>query len=77
MHANFFKNNPFRRPQWRADRVMQMVEHRPRPLRPRDYDDHYVRVYRNFLLSYVAAGKDQDLRYAAFLDRPNIASTAR
>jgi hypothetical protein len=42
MNANFFKFNPFRLPQWRAERVWQMLEHRPSPLKPRRYDDQYV-----------------------------------
>jgi hypothetical protein len=72
MHAKFFENNPFRRPQWRADRVLQLVEHRPAPLRPRIFDDHYVRVYRRFLLLYLAAGADENQRYAASMERPEV-----
>jgi hypothetical protein len=72
MHADFFTNSPFRRPQWRADRVMQMVEHRPSPLKPRQYDDHYVRTYRQILLSLVAAGDDEAARYAAIQEKPHV-----
>jgi hypothetical protein len=68
----FYENNPFRPPQWRADRVMQMLDHRPKPLRPRGFDDHYVRAYRNFLISYLAAGQDEELRQAAIVERPHV-----
>jgi hypothetical protein len=58
MPPDFFRDNPFRRPMWRAERVFAMLEHRPRPLRPRRCDDTYVRAYRCFLKHCLAAGDD-------------------
>ena len=58
MPPDFFKDNPFRRPQWRSERVIAMLTHRPRPLRPRRCDDRYMRAYRWFLKHYLAAGDD-------------------
>ena len=72
MNANFYTNNPFRRPQWRADRALRMAEHRPKPLWPRGYDDHPVRAYRNLLLACMSAGTDEQLREAARLVRPDV-----
>ena len=51
---------------------MQMVEHRPSPLKPRQYDDHYVRAYRRILLSLVAAGNDEAVRYAVIQEKPYV-----
>ena len=64
--------NPFRRPRWRAERAMQMVEHRPSPLKPRSSDDRYVREYRWFLLQYLAEDADEDQRNAAIQEQPHV-----
>ena len=29
MNPHIYENSPFRRPQWRADRVYEMLDHRP------------------------------------------------
>src|SRR3954466_4811221 len=63
MNPEIFENSPFRRPQWRADRVMQMVERQPSPLMSRYYDDTYVRTYRRLLLLLLAAGDDEVARF--------------
>src|SRR4051794_29740434 len=59
MDPEVYKNSPLRKPGWRADRALQMVEHQPLPLRPRYYDDCYVRTYRRCLLSFIIAGDDE------------------
>lgn len=51
--------NPFRRPDWRHDRVLRMVEQRPNPGRTTSTDDVYVQGFRKFLLRYRAAGTDE------------------
>ncbi len=64
MDPAFYHDNSFRPPQWRADRAMQMVAHRPSRLLPSRFDDSYVRLYRRFLLSLAAAGDDEAARAA-------------
>jgi hypothetical protein len=72
MHAAFYKNNPFRSPQWRADRVMQMVERKPTPLKPKSFDDHYVRSYRRFLLAYLDESNEELDKFDIFMDQPHL-----
>jgi hypothetical protein len=65
MDARYYTSNPLRPPQWRAERVWRMLEQRPLPLRSRGYDDRYVRTYRRWLISHLAASnekKRQDAR---------------
>jgi hypothetical protein len=57
MDADFPSINPCRRPQWRSERVLLLVDRRLRPSPRRD--DHYVRAYHRFLLSYLAAGDEK------------------
>jgi hypothetical protein len=56
MPPDFFRDNPFRRPSWRAEYVIQLITHRPRSLRPRRYDDRYVREYYRYMQNSLAAG---------------------
>jgi hypothetical protein len=69
--------NPFRRPGWRAERVMQLVEHQQPSLRPRFFDDHYVQAYRLFLIQSLVAGADKDQRDAAILEYPQVCQAHR
>ncbi len=64
--------SPFRSPQWRLHRVMEMIRHRPRPLRPRRSDDHNIRVYRWVLLELAAAGENDERRDAVFRQYPAV-----
>jgi hypothetical protein len=50
---------PVRLPHWRLNRVMEILCHRPQPLRPCWKDDHPIRVYRRLLLGLLAAGDDE------------------
>ncbi len=53
MHPLLEKFNPFRDPAWRQSRVLELVEHKPRPKPPdREHDDDYVKEYRDFLLKW-------------------------
>jgi hypothetical protein len=73
MPPDFFKDNPFRRPAWRSERVFAMLKHRPRPLRPRRSDDCHVRAYRCFLKHYLAAGDDGEERLRLHPAMPAVA----
>jgi hypothetical protein len=63
----------FRGPQWRKERVLELIGHRPRPLRPRRGDDLYIRLYRGFLLDCTAAGAYDDRRAEVFAEYPDVA----
>lgn len=59
MDAKYQKYNPFRTPSWRTDRALELVQHRPEPLRcSRKRDDEYIREYRSFLLKYFRCHTD-------------------
>jgi hypothetical protein len=77
MHLDVIKDSPFRRPQWRSERVIAMLTHRPRPLRPRRSDDQYVRAYRWFLKHYLAAGDDGEERQRISLQMPHVEQAHR
>lgn len=47
MVPNFYRDTPFRSPQWRAERAGFLVANRQQPA---NYDDTYVRTYRKLLL---------------------------
>lgn len=72
MHSQFQQFNPFRDPQWRYERCLKLVEHRPRPLNasPRR-DDEYVRRYRKFLLRFLR-DESEEARAALFPLDPAI-----
>ena len=72
MNAKFIAMNPVRRPQWRFDRVMQLVRHRPRPLWPRWEDCHAIRAYRYILLELAAARHDEDALDQIMHEYPEI-----
>jgi hypothetical protein len=62
--------NPFRSPQWRLERAVRLADHRPRPLRPRRTDDHFVRAYRRFLIAMTEANGDAEAEHEVFLSQP-------
>ena len=72
MDADFFQDSPFRSPQWRVDRVLQLLAHRKGPLRPGRFDDRFVRIYRDFLLAYLAAGEDEHKLQAVIAEWPPV-----
>jgi hypothetical protein len=72
MHPEIYKNSPFRKPRWRADRATELVEHQPSPLKSRSYDDSYVRVYRRFLIALIAAGGDEVARFEVMHELPHV-----
>jgi hypothetical protein len=50
MHIEVVRQSPTRSPQWRSQRVAQMLSARPSPLKPTRFDDSYVRRYRRLLI---------------------------
>ena len=49
---SFERFNPFRQPNWRYERVLQLVDRHPTPGRSSRRDDEFVRQARTFVLSY-------------------------
>lgn len=47
MVADFYKGNPFRSPQWRAERASFLLANRQLP---NGFDDKYIRAYRKLLI---------------------------
>src|SRR3954447_17001009 len=72
MHPSIAQDSPVRRPQWRLDRVMQLISHRPRPILLGRLDDHYVRAYRRLTMKFRAAGDNEAKRDAVFLEYPDV-----
>ena len=66
--SEFYGQGPLRRLQWRLDRVIELLRHRPQPLRPRYFDDGPIRVYWRLLLELTGVPED-DERYATICDR--------
>lgn len=60
MHPEYVKYDPFRSPQWRSERVLEMIEAENGPLRPRRFDDSYVRTYRQFLIRWRNTEEDEE-----------------
>jgi hypothetical protein len=69
MGAQFPHLDPFPSTQWRANRAVQLIERR---LKPRRWDDRYVRTYRRFLLDCLAASGDERRLQAAELAWPDV-----
>lgn len=62
-HPLLERYNPFRDPAWRHNRVLEMVDHKPKPLQPdRDYDDEIIKMYRDFLLKWNKGNADTRVR---------------
>jgi hypothetical protein len=72
MNLQFIRQSPFRRPQWRMDRVMQMLGNRPQPLRPTRHDDHNIRIYRQILIDLGTAKDDESRRDEIFREYPEV-----
>lgn len=72
MHPEYQKFNPFRTPNWRLDRVLQLVDNRPRPLPvSRRRDDRYIVEYRRFLLKWRSRTGDEE-RLDMFPENPGM-----
>lgn len=64
-YAELEKINPFRRPDWRWERVMAICDRSPTPGRCTRRDDRYIRTARNFWLRYRTCQTEQDRRILA------------
>lgn len=72
MYPEYQKFNPARTPSWRADRVLELVQHRPEPLGcSRRRDDEYVREYRNFLLKWFKYSTEEE-QFSLFPKNPGL-----
>lgn len=72
MDARWMQHWPMRRPQWRLDRVLQMVRQRPQPSQPTRTDCHYIRVYRWLLLALAAARRNEPRRAQIVQEFPEL-----
>lgn len=69
---DFHARNPFRPPQWRSERAILLADRQPRPLRPRRFDDAYIRTYWQFLVDYVRTREHPERSHALFLRQPHV-----
>jgi hypothetical protein len=72
MHLPSIRNSPMRRPQWRFDRVIEMIRHRPRPLPATWEDDHPIRLYRRVLVEFAIAQNDENGRAQILREAPDL-----
>lgn len=66
----FENNNPFRRPDWRMERVLQIIDRAEHPGRSTKRDDKYVKALRNFILRY--RGSEGDARQRLGYENPGL-----
>ena len=77
VNPNSLLQGPLLRPQWRLERVVQLISHRPIPLQPGRYDDHYVRAYYRIMLDLAAAGDDAEKLDQVFRQYPAVCHAHR
>ena len=70
-HADFERFNLFRKPEWRFDRVLSLLEGQPTPKRCTSRDDSYVKTARNFLLRWKNK-EDDGSRRQLFYENPGL-----
>lgn len=70
-YADYQKNNFFRKPHWRWDRVLQMVDRYGQPGRCTKRDDDFIRKARKFLLAWRDA-EDEAEKERLFWERPGL-----
>lgn len=71
LYEDFQRFNVFRRPDWRFERVLKIVDRLPTPGRCTRRDDGHVRAARNFLLRWRARETD-DEREELFWENPGL-----
>ncbi len=74
-NIEFEKYNPFRRPDWRHERVMRMLARMPNPGRTSKRDDQFIKAYRNFVLRY--RSYDETRRNLLMYECPGLAFAYR
>lgn len=62
--------DPFLRPEWRYERILQLVDALPVPKRPTRFDDDYIRAARKFILRWRAA--DEHQRFLLAHENPGL-----
>jgi hypothetical protein len=61
MHADYENLNPMRTASWRFDRVLELLEVSPCPVKPLRYrEDGYVQCYYQFLRRYLALASEEE-----------------
>ena len=68
--TNLLRDDPWRRPDWRADRTYHLVERRLRP--KLGLDDSFVRRYRRYLIDYEAGNGRPGRQQATIQAFPHI-----
>jgi hypothetical protein len=69
---NVLEQSPVRSLSWRCDRALELLDHRPIPLRPTENDDHLVEYYYWFLYHLRRADEDEELCEAIAEEFPHM-----
>lgn len=72
MQGHLVETCPMRQPRWRLDRVLQLLRHRPQPMRPVRIDDYFIRVYYLLLVGITATRNDDVARVKLLLARNDM-----
>lgn len=70
LYEDYQRFNVFRRPDWRLERVLKIIDRLPTPGRCSGRDDTYIRQARNFFLRWRA--KSPDEREELFWENPGL-----
>ena len=70
-YISYDRFDPFRKPDWRYQRVLSIVQREPRPGRCTRHDDKWVRGLRGFILRYRNADAAGDTRTLSQLKAQN------
>jgi hypothetical protein len=65
-------SNPKRRPDWRFERVLNLIDRFPRPGRGTRHDDDYTKQARKFVLAYRNSGGGDDRRWRLEHENPGL-----
>lgn len=71
LYADFQRFNFFRRPDWRWERVLRMVDRHPTPGRASRRDDDFVRRARTFVLRWRSRNTEEE-REELFWEEPGL-----
>jgi hypothetical protein len=70
LFSDYQRFNPFRSPEWRFERVLQLCDRTPSPGRCTRRDDATIRTARNFLLRWRQRGSSE--RSDLFVENPGL-----
>ena len=71
LYEDYQRFNVFRRPDWRLERVLKIIDRLPAPGRCTSRDDQYVKAARTFLLRWRAKASDEE-REELFWENPGL-----